>query len=164
VAETLIKIIRLSEYDRDYYLNHGGIHGSELDGKHSSTDEYDANLQHLLDCLATIGPLKHAGEGGYYVDRYVAPDFFPCIEVSTESILSPRLIRRVHEAVSKMELDYRVDVCNACVFLNDPRFNIFIERHVIYAYASCEAALTLMGLDGQFFDSGIERDSEQLRH
>jgi hypothetical protein len=156
VAGTRLKVIRIIKQDRDYYLTRGGIHGSELDEKRSSTDEYDTNLEHLLVHLAKIGPLKHAGECDYYVDRYATPDFFPCIEVSNENILSPRLICLVHAAVSQMEPDYRVDICNAWVYLNDPAFNIFIEHNVIYAYANREVALTSMGLDGEFFDTGTD--------
>jgi hypothetical protein len=146
-----LRVIRIDEQSCQYYLDHGGINGSDLESRTGTTEEYDANLAFLLRQMERIGTLA-IGEGDYYIDRYASPDFFPCVEVSKLIMLTPALTRAVCIAVAQMESDYRVDFCNAWGYLDQfGHFNIFVEHDRIYVYTESDELLKMLGLDGETF-------------
>lgn len=72
-----IPVVRLREEQCDYYMNRGGIDGSEIDGRPASTAAYDENVQRLVDAMAPLGKLGFQEDDDYYIDRYANPDFLP---------------------------------------------------------------------------------------
>jgi hypothetical protein len=150
-ASVELPVIRIDELSSHHYLDHGGINGSELEGRTGAAEAYDANLAFLLRQMETVGTLG-IGEGDYYIDRYASPDFFPCVEVSDARILTPALTRAVCIAVAQMEPEYRVDFCNAWGYLDQfGFFNVFVEHDRIYVYAQSNELVKMLGLDAETF-------------
>ncbi|MBN2294754.1 MAG: hypothetical protein JXM70_20160 [Pirellulales bacterium] len=92
-------------------------------------------------------------EGDFFInDDYWYFDRFMPIEVLEERILTPKLLRVVHEAVSNIESDYSIDICDARTVLKTkdgdfyPRFNIFIEKKQILIYSESEDLFEKLGI------------------
>ena len=145
-----IEIKHLTEDQREHYLEHGGIFGSELNGVRTTTDQYDKDLASLRSRMLVYGESGIGDSSPYYINKYADPDFFPCIEVSDIKILAPDLIAIVYESVVLMPPEYRVDICNALCYIND-EFSIFVESKVIYAYSSRKDILEMLALNGSRF-------------
>ncbi|MCO8124943.1 hypothetical protein NHH03_24610 [Stieleria sp. TO1_6] len=149
-----IPLERITEQQRDRYLEVGGINGSELNGViMDETDEYD-------DCVAVmIATLEHYGKLGidrdcpYYVNRYAPADYFPCVEVKGAEHVTLKLITELHANVVEMPPKYRIDVCSAFPFWTD-ELNVFIERGKIYWYADDTTAANIGLLDASTLPVG----------
>jgi len=95
------------------------------------------------------------GDGDFFLDRDWTADRFVCIEVTTQRMLQPRLLRVAHETVLAFDSDYCVDVCNDWVFFEHPahpegnagpHFYIFVEKTRILAYSKSDEILRRFGI------------------
>jgi hypothetical protein len=142
---TTIPLIRISEDEQEHYLERGGLHGSELDGISAPIEEYDQCVALLVEALTPFGTRGIGDEHAYYVDLYARPDYFPCVEIAHAEVLSLSLIGAVAETVRKMPQKYRVDLCNAFCFWNDP-INVIVEHDRIYWYAANDVTARRAGI------------------
>jgi len=142
-----LPVVRLDEAARDYYLKHGGIKGSELEGRTTTTPAYERNLALLHAHLRNIDEPRFDAADPYFIKPSSDPDPLLWVEIRKPEILTPRLIREVHAAVCAMDDDYRAEVCDALGHLEN-RFNVFVERGVIYVYAEEESIVESLGLLG----------------
>lgn len=168
-----VPIAVISETQRDHYLEIG------YNGPEGEYDEeaFRAECQSASDKVKTAleahFKLSSLGECGFSMDKDVSEmdfesevtcegDFsmneefgstrFLCIEVCTEDILTPKLLHVVHEAISKIEPDYSVDICDAFYVLKTkdgslyPRFNIFVEKHRMLIYSESRHLFDRLGI------------------
>lgn len=137
---------RISEDQKWHYLEHGGLDGSELRGEiMEDSTEFDVFVSKILVLLERHGKVGLEKDCGYYVNRYAAPDFFPCIEVKAVDFVTLELISQLHAETSEMPAKYRIDVCNALGYWNED-LNIFIEHDVIYWYSASDDTAVTVGL------------------
>ena len=91
-------------------------------------------------------------EGDFFMNEEFGSTRFLCIEVMREEILTPKLLQVVHEAISRIEPDYSVDICDAFYVLKTrdgmlyPRFNIFVEKHQILIYSESRGLFERLGI------------------
>lgn len=143
-----IPIERITEEQRDQYLEVGGINGSELNGViMDETEEYDDCVATMIATLERYGQLGIDADRPYYVNRYAPADYFPCVEVKGVDHVTLAMIADLHADVAKMPPKYRIDVCNALMYWNED-LNVFIERDRIFWYADDKTArkIGLLGL------------------
>ncbi len=140
-----VSVKRISEVEKLKYLEVGGANGSELCGKMPAENEHVCCVEKLVAVLKQFGDNGFDKHSDYYVDIYATPNYFPCIEVSNESILNRLLTETLLSVVQSWQDEYRVDLCNAWGF-TDNDFNILIERDVIYWYSDSDAIGEALGL------------------
>lgn len=128
---------RITVQERDYYLDQGGLNGSELRGISAPEKEFYNFVLLLIEKLKVFGVSGPGPDYPYYVSEDTPADYFPVIEISDLNALSWKLVELVHQAVLEMPYLYRVDICNAEFFL-DEDFNFFVEHKAIYWYTDSE--------------------------
>ena len=145
---------RITEEQRDRYLEVGGINGSELNGViMEETDEYDRCVERMIKTLEGYGRLGIGRDCPFYVNRYAPADYFPCVEVKGIEHVTLGLIANLHADVVNMPPKYRIDVCSAFPFWTD-ELNVFIERDRIYWYADDTTAKEIGLLDAPALRTG----------
>ncbi|MBN2291036.1 MAG: hypothetical protein JXM70_01345 [Pirellulales bacterium] len=89
--------------------------------------------------------LEMKDEGDFFiVEDYFSQDRVVSIEITNEGILSPKLLKTMHEVLTTIDPDYSIAICNDVVNLTDTDgkpysdFNIFIEKKRILIYSESE--------------------------
>jgi len=148
------EIVFINEAERDAYLT--SLHNPYLPEERGGfiPDDWMNVYENLKESLAPEFDYG-IGDGDFYVDSEFTGDRFLCVEVANERILSPLLLTKIHDVISREPNDFFVDICDSWVFLEYesgekyPHFNIFVERDRVVVYSESEELLNRLGLSRQ---------------
>jgi hypothetical protein len=140
-----IDIVFLTESEKDKYLS------EEFHPYKDAT----LRLQLPDDWMRIYAKLGAALAGSFVCGLDGADVFLPqdfegdrtlCIEVLSETAISPALLELVHDCVINEDSDFRVDMCNSWMYLEQLMFNIIVEKRRILAYSDSSVTLHRFGL------------------
>ena len=148
-----IKIIRISKSECQSYLDE--THNPpNIDDTFSEKDyaiEWNEARQAVASQLEKKW-MNSLDDGDLYVPMAWQYDRLLSVEIAKRRVLHPQLLINVHKAISSLQQDYSVDLCNALGYLvtDDgkpfPDFNVFVERRRILVYSESSILYPLLGI------------------
>jgi hypothetical protein len=151
MVELPVPHVMITEDQRDAYLESGyNVPAADYDRKEFSSERW--RVFQAVKAAVSVRWTPGIQDGDFFMPECFERNRMLCVEVGNERMLDKRLLKDIHDTISRFEPRYSVDVCDAWGFLKTPdgqscpHFNIFVEKDRILICTQSDIVLRTLGL------------------